>query len=130
MAASPTNTSSPCIYTGCEKTYGRPQDLKRHIVNHHLPYSIFCASCYWRCGREEELTAHSKNYHPGQVLGLSLIYDTRLVLGYIFDGSTALDVAERFALRFVAERAVELGTVEVWNDLCGRRARFGHCHCT
>jgi hypothetical protein len=100
------------------------------MVSHHLPYSIFCPSCYWRGGREEEFTTHSKRYHPGEVLKPSLIYNTNLVLGYIFDGSTAIDVAERFALRFVAERAVELGKVEEWNDLCGRRAKTGHCRCT
>jgi hypothetical protein len=71
-----------------------------------------------------------RRYHPGEEFEQSPIYDTKLVLGYIFDGSTAIEVAERFALRFVAERAVELGKVEEWNDLCGRRARTGHCRCT
>jgi hypothetical protein len=57
------------------------------------------------------------------------IYDTKLVLDYILEDGAAVEVAERFALRFIAERGLELGKVEEWEDLCGRRAKTGWCRC-
>ncbi|KAH9979443.1 hypothetical protein BGW80DRAFT_1523826 [Lactifluus volemus] len=52
------------------------------------------------------------------------IYDTKLVLGYIEEGSPVQNV-EKFVLDFVAERAIELRKVEEWEDLCGRREKAG-----
>ncbi|KAI0249384.1 hypothetical protein BJV78DRAFT_701384 [Lactifluus subvellereus] len=135
--ATPNNFSSigsqskrlPCPWTGCKKTYGRKQDVKRHIVSHHLPYSIFCLnpSCSWRGGREDDFARHSADCGPSSMRGD--IYDTKLVLGYILEDGVAVEVAERFALQFVAERGLEFGKVEEWEDLCGRRAKNGWCRC-
>jgi hypothetical protein len=52
-----------------------------------------------------------------------------LILGCIFEDGTPVEVAERFALRFVAERALELGRVDEWRDLCGRGVNVGQCTC-
>ncbi|KAH9979439.1 hypothetical protein BGW80DRAFT_1455156 [Lactifluus volemus] len=41
---------------------------------------------------------------------------------YIFDDHTPFETVERYALEFIAARALELGKEEEWEDLCGRRA--------
>ncbi|KAI0249375.1 hypothetical protein BJV78DRAFT_1155852 [Lactifluus subvellereus] len=99
-------------------------DVKRHVLSHHLPYWIFCCnpSCNWRGGRDDDFKRHLEDCGPNSVRGD--IYDTKLVLDYIFEDGTAVEVAERFALRFIAERAFELGRVE-WRDLCGRGVNTG-----
>lgn len=58
-----------------------------------------------------------------------LIYDTKLVLDYIFEDHIPIDSAEKYALDFVAFKALELGKMEEWEDLCGRRAKTGQCTC-
>jgi hypothetical protein len=60
---------------------------------------------------------------PGQT------YDKALFLRYIFENHTPFETVERYALEFIAARALELGKVEEWEDLCGRRAKGGPCHC-
>jgi hypothetical protein len=57
-----------------------------------------------------------------------VIYDIKLIIEYVKDGAP-VRTAEKYALDFVAERALELGKVEEWEDLCGRRARMNPCLC-
>ena len=121
-----------CPWTGCEKTFRpeRPQELERHIGSIHLPYQFFCPipSCLWRGGRRDEFYTHLTNFHPRSAYEPGVIYDIRLIIGHIRNG-VSIRRAERYALDFVAERALELGKVEEWEDLCGRRARVGWCRC-
>jgi len=69
-----------------------------------------------------------KRCHPGDEREPGMIYGLKLVVGYIDDG-TSVRRAEKYALDFVAERALELGKVEEWADLCGRQAKTGWCRC-
>jgi hypothetical protein len=75
----------------------------------------------------DDFVRHSQNCGPNAMHGD--IYNTKLVLSYIFEDGAAVEVAERYALRLVAERGLELGKVEEWEDLCGRQAGTGICHC-
>jgi hypothetical protein len=86
-------------------------------------------SCRWRGARKDEFKTHSRKSHSGYELEPCPIYDTKLVLGYILDDGTPVETAEKYALDFVAEKAVELKKEEDWEDLCGRRAKAGQCHC-
>ncbi|KAH9979437.1 hypothetical protein BGW80DRAFT_598358 [Lactifluus volemus] len=119
-----------CRWTGCPKTYGRSQELHRHILSTHLPYPYFCPTqfCSWRGGRVDEFRAHSEACNPGHQSKPGMIYNTQLVLGLIDDG-TAVDIVKSQTRYFVAERARELGKTEAWEDLCGRRYRTGQCDC-
>ncbi|KAI0249369.1 hypothetical protein BJV78DRAFT_700477 [Lactifluus subvellereus] len=122
-----------CPSPRCDTTIkpDRRQDLERHILSHHLPYSLSCPtpSCHWRGARKDEFKTHSKKYHAGHDLEPCRIYDTKLVLGYILDDGTPLERAEKYALDFVAERALELKKANEWEDLCGRRVKTGRCRC-
>ena len=100
-------------------------------MSHHLPYSLSCPipACRWRGARKDEFKTHSKKCHSGDRLEPYPIYDTKLVLGYILDDGTPVETAEKYALDFVAERALELKKEDDWEDLCGRRAKTGRCRC-
>ncbi|KAI0249358.1 hypothetical protein BJV78DRAFT_699727 [Lactifluus subvellereus] len=130
--AGPSDERLRCPWPDCGTTFnlGRPQDRERHIGSQHLPYQFFCTtpSCYWRGGRKDEFNTHSKKCHPGDEREPGVIYDLKLVVGYIDDGSPVRR-AEKYVLDFVAERALELGKVEEWADLCGRQAKIGWCRC-
>ncbi|KAI0249370.1 hypothetical protein BJV78DRAFT_700564 [Lactifluus subvellereus] len=122
----------PCPWPGCNKTIkpGRSQDLERHMGSIHLPFQFFCStpSCSWRGGRRDEFITHRANSHPGDEHEPGVIYDIKLILDHIKKG-VPIPRVEGYALDFVAERALELGKVEEWEDLCGRRARAGWCRC-
>jgi hypothetical protein len=122
----------PCPWSGCSSNFKpeRRQDLRSHILPWHLPYSLFCPtpSCNWRGACVEQFKTHCRTTHPGHEPEPCQIYNTVLILDYIDEG-TPVEQAERFARRFVAERAVELKKVEEWEDLCGRRASTGWCRC-
>jgi hypothetical protein len=52
------------------------------------------------------------------------------VLDYIFKDGAPVERVERYALDFVSDMAQQLGLVEQWNDLCGRREKTpDQCHC-
>jgi hypothetical protein len=108
----------------------RPQDLRRHMLAIHLPYCLFCPVplCRWRGAHKDQFKKHLQVSHPGDDREPGSIYDTKLVLGYIEEGSPVQNV-EKFVLDFVAERAIELRKVEEWEDLCGRREKAGWCRC-
>lgn len=63
--------SFKCSSPGCSKTFGRRQELDRHIIydKHipNLPNSICCrqAGCNWTGDRLETLHNHLRNRHPG-----------------------------------------------------------------
>jgi hypothetical protein len=69
-----------------------------------------------------------KKYHPGDGHEPGIIYDVQLILGYIKGGAPVQKV-KKYALDFVAERAIELGKVAEWGDLCGHQARGKTCLC-
>jgi hypothetical protein len=48
------------------------------------------------------------------------IYDTELILGWILEDDTPVQVAASYALEFVEERARELGKAGMWSDPWGR----------
>jgi hypothetical protein len=72
---------------------------------------------------------HLKNCDPGHEREPCLLYDTELILGWILDDHAPVQRAEKYALDFVRERALELRIQEVWDDPCGRRAKTGQCRC-
>jgi hypothetical protein len=47
------------------------------------------------------------------------IYDKDLIVDWILDGISSVEVAARYALGFVEERALELLMTEEWEDLWG-----------
>jgi hypothetical protein len=71
-----------------------------------------------------------RDHHPGHGNGNpGKIYDKLLVLGFIFEDRVPVEKAEKYALDFVAEKALELGKEVEWDDLCGRREKMGGCRC-
>ncbi|KAI0249368.1 hypothetical protein BJV78DRAFT_700243 [Lactifluus subvellereus] len=70
-----------CPWAGCGATTRpeRLQDLRRHILLNHLPYSLFCPTptCRWRGALRDEFKAHFKSCDPGNDREPCLIYDTR-----------------------------------------------------
>ena len=46
-----------------------------------------------------------------------VIYDAKLITQWIRNDTVSIEIAEMFALKFVQERAKELGKVDLWTDL-------------
>jgi hypothetical protein len=57
-----------------------------------------------------------------------VIYNIKMILDFIKDG-VPVRTAEQYALDFVAERALELGKEEEWEDRCGRREKMAPSPC-
>ena len=112
--------SCPC----CRKTFSRLQEAKHHFLQHHLPFSLYCPapSCLWRGARPDEFMRHSSRYHPEapHTVQPCLIYDTKVVLGYIFNHEMGVELAQHYALQLVAEKAMEVGKTEWCTRLWGR----------
>ena len=62
--------------------------------------------------------------HPGAdpKVGPRQVYDTKMILEWIKAG-IPVETAKGYALDFVSEKAGELGFVEEWKDLWGRRGK-------
>lgn len=120
-----TANQSPVLCPECKEHVGyRQQELRRHLLSIHLPCWICCPypSCTWRGTRKEELKKHliKDKCGPRPVREQYQIYNTNLILGWILEDDTPVQVAASYALDFVRERARELGKVESWSNLWGR----------
>ena len=116
---------TPVLCPECKEKVGyRQQVLRRHILSAHLPCWICCPypSCSWRGTRIEELKKHliKDKCGPMPEQEQYQIYNTNLILGWILENDTPVQVAASYALGFVGERARELGKVELWSNLWGR----------
>ena len=125
-----TTKRSPVLCPECKELVGyRQQELKRHLLSIHLPCWICCPypSCTWRGSRKEELQKHwikdkcgPRPEQPRPEREQCQIYNTDLILGWILEDDTPVQVAASYALEFVEGRARELGKVESWSNLWGR----------
>lgn len=120
-----TANQSPMLCPECKEQVGyRQQELRRHLLSNHLPCWICCPypSCSWRGTRKEELKKHliKDKCGPMPEREQYQIYNTNLILGWILEDDTPVQVAASYALDFVGERARELGKVESWRNLWGR----------
>lgn len=108
---------SPKTCIVCKGSLNRSQDVDRHIQSYHLPCCVYCPSsdCDWRGCRTDELRTHFKRHlQPNQEsteLGEYLIYDVKMVLGWIKDAESddCIRTARDLALNLVRQRAKELG---------------------
>lgn len=120
-ASEATSTLSRIFCSVCQKSYGRQQELQRHMLSRHLPRWLHCPywPCPWRGHRREDFRTHL-NLHPSTDPEVEprLVYDTRMVLDWIKSG-TSVETAAGYALDFVLEKAQELGFEEKWGDLWG-----------
>jgi Zinc finger, C2H2 type len=116
----------PVLCPECKVPFKRQQELRRHILSLHLPYWIYCPypGCSWRGHRKEDFQSHLDHQKcgPKPERRQYEIYVTGLVLDWIIEGAS-VERAARYALDFVAERALELGKAEEWRDLWGARSR-------
>jgi len=75
----------------CDKTFGRLQELQRHISSVHLPCWLHCphSPCLWRGHRKEEFKTHCSRVHPNSDPEVSPchIYDVKTVVNQITDGT-------------------------------------------
>lgn len=73
----------------------------------------------------EALNKHWGNLHTtnGQELdkNKSIIYDPRLLVQGITEGTTLIEDARAFSISIVESRALELGKSELWEDSWGRK---------
>jgi Zinc finger, C2H2 type len=115
----------PLVYCPeCKVSFKRKQELRRHILSLHLPCWIYCpySRCSWRGHRKEDFQKHLNDQKCGPKPERKQyeIYLTDLILDWILEG-VPVERAARYALDFVAERALELGKGEEWGNLWGNR---------
>jgi hypothetical protein len=107
----------------CGDVTKRGQELRRHILDVHLPDSICCPrpACPWRGSRKETLYKHIK---VSKICGAKPkwveqyeIYETELILHWLLIDSIPFETVETFALGWIEERARELEKVNAWGPL-------------
>lgn len=97
------------------ESFGRRQELDRHIQRFHLPCWLYCpySSCEWRGSRIDELQKHldQKRCNWNSTEKEFQIYDVKMILDMIRDpeSNESIQTAQNWAVHFVRERARELG---------------------
>lgn len=121
----------PLLCPACQRQCRRRQELKRHLLSFHLPLWIRCphSRCLWRGHRLEGLKMHLAQQKCGPIPKRKQyeIYNKDLIVDWILDGESSVEVAARYALGFVEERAWELLMTEEWEDLWGHRGISTTC---
>jgi len=79
----PQSTTGACPDPTClsDRTWGRQQELERHVLK-HLPPHIYCphSDCFWRGSRRYALAEHYERKHPEDTVPppeMSTIYDAK-----------------------------------------------------
>ncbi|KAI9452216.1 hypothetical protein BJY52DRAFT_946735 [Lactarius psammicola] len=110
----------------CWKKFGRRQDRDRHLLL-HLPCSLYCPypSCSWRGDRTNLFRQHWNAHACGPVPKREgyQIYPSKMILDWITNGRVSTDVAADYALLFAEGKARDLGKLEAWKNLWGRKRK-------
>ena len=106
-----------CPFSDCQRKYGRPQDLERHILQ-HLPHWIHCprSGCNWTGNRLEILRAHLKKKHRGAPLPqreMFIIYNAKRIVKQLLKKEVTIALAEYEAWTSFEYGAVRLGILSV-----------------
>jgi hypothetical protein len=109
-----------CPFPKCGKGYLRPQELERHICEHHLPNHIHCEQpgCDWTGDRRYALKNHLSDKHAGgpvpEVEGY-MIYDAKGLVKRLMSRDINVGQAVGEARSLFQKKAVELGRLCNWN---------------
>ena len=114
-------------------SFGRRQELDRHIQLIHLPCCVFCpySHCEWRGCRVDELQKHldQQGCNQNSPVQEYRIYEVKTILKMIrsAESNDAIRNAQDWAVDFVRERAIQLGKdewiVDPWGCLERRERR-------
>ena len=76
MFSPPPETRVPCHIAGCQRTFGRETDQKRHLKEHHgEKKSCPVPGCSWRgTKRQDRVKKHLKKKHPEFVDGKRITF--------------------------------------------------------
>ena len=116
-------TTEPCPFPECKARYGRPQDLRRHIREYHLPYHIYCGrpGCNWTGNRRYALKNHLAYKHAGvrmPGLGVYMIYDAKELVKQLLRKDINVEQTVGKARSLFRKKAVELGKLGIWKASC------------
>ncbi|KAI9512607.1 hypothetical protein F5148DRAFT_1161508 [Russula earlei] len=106
-----------CPFPNCERSFGRRQELERHVLQ-HLPLYIYCPLCNWRGSRRYALRVHLQMKHGGfGLLGSDpyTIFDARLMAKLLLNGEVTPALAEETARSLTQEKATQLGMIGHWD---------------
>ena len=117
------SAKGPCPFPKCGKGYPRPQELERHICEHHLPNHIHCEQpgCDWTGDRRYALKNHLSDKHTGApVPGVEgyMIYDAKGLVKRLMTRGINVGQVEGEARSLFQKRAVALGKLGIWKGAC------------
>ena len=117
------SAKGPCPFQKCGKGYPRPQELERHICEHHLPNHIHCEQpgCDWTGDRRYALKNHLSDKHTGApVPGVEgyMIYDAKGLVKRLMTRGINVGQVEGEARSLFQKRAVALGKLGIWKGTC------------
>ena len=109
----------PFPFPKCGKGYLRPQELERHICEHHLPNHIHCEQpgCDWTGDRRYALKNHLSDKHawaPVPEVEGYMIYDAKGLVKRLMTREINVGQALDEARSLFQKKAVELGKLRIW----------------
>ena len=118
--ASKETASAPETCRVCQKEFGRPQELERHIRELHLPHHLYCwqPSCTSTGTRAYSLKeSHYADKHPGVPLPEQdppVIYDAKVLAKQVRNKEIGIEEAVREARTLFEEKAEQEGKLGSW----------------
>ena len=109
-----------CPFLDCHKTYGRRQDLERHILQ-HLSRCLYCSQpgCKWTGTRLYGLRGHLKQKHgnvPVPDRGSYMIYDAKVLVKQLLNEEITTEQAVQEARLSFRNKAEPLGKLNLWRE--------------
>jgi hypothetical protein len=101
------SAKEPCPFTKCSTRCRRPQELERHIYEHHLPYHIY---------RRYALGNHLAAKHAGVPMPEAeayTIYDAKELVKQLLNKEIDVEQAVGEALSLFQKKAVQLGKLGI-----------------
>lgn len=100
-----------CPFPKCTKMYRRPQEVGRHIREHHLPHDIYCQrpDCNWTGSRCYALRNHLEAKHSGAPMPereAFMIYDSKRIVKQLLNNEINVEQAMGEAQSLFQEKAV------------------------
>ena len=109
-----------CPFLNCHRTYGRRQDLERHILQ-HLARCLYCSQpgCNWTGTRRYGLQDHLRQRHGGIPVpdrGSFMIYDAKVLVKQLSNREITTGQAVHEAHFLFRSKAELLGKLDLWRE--------------
>ena len=98
-------------YSDCDKTYRRPQSLRKHIDDIHLRFQYYCSECEKTWNSQSGFNQHTLSYHKNMTYNCEMCSDKFISTQTLKTHIRAIHLKEKFSCTLCLYQASRKGDI-------------------